>query len=87
MDWLAQLKQEIMRRFLSQSQQHMQPMQPPMGNPLEPQMNPRLAAMRQDTVPVDTMGMDPEMAALMGQESGRLMKQRAVYAPQSLQHR
>lgn len=41
------------------------------------------AAMRA-TVPVDTSGMDPEMASTIGGESARIMKSKAMYAPKSL---
>lgn len=96
MDWLAQLKMEIMRRaadMMGQHPQHMDHLKPldmPNHQPMEyahPMVhgitvNPRLAAMQ--AAPFDTSGMDPEMAALMQGEEARKLKERAVYAPQTL---
>jgi hypothetical protein len=44
----------------------------------------KVAVKKPFPVPVDYSGMDPEMAKTMKGESGRVMKQKAVYAPQSI---
>ena len=44
----------------------------------------RMASKMKQTVPVDSMGLDPEMAATLGGEEKRVMKQKAMYAPASM---
>lgn len=44
----------------------------------------RMAAKAKAVVPVDSMGLDPEMAATLGGESARVMKEKAMYAPASM---
>lgn len=62
--------------------QFMNPPDRPMN--IDPMMQARVHQMQQQQVPVDYQGLDPEMAQLMQGEADRLMKQRAMYSPQTL---
>lgn len=52
----------------------------------KPRMMPaaKMAAKVKQNVPVDSTGLDPEMAATLGGETARVMKEKAMYAPASM---